>query len=474
MKPSNHKTNLPDDDRLGQLVHDYVAGIHIKEPTGDEWQQKLATSPMTLARRPAVAAFGAAAVVVTVVLTISLLRLQIDGNGGTSNPSIDPIGSSLSGGPSPEASEDGGSAAADLSQYGWFSLQAFLGCPRPAAESATEAIDPCADPAYPRDSGWGLRVGLLNAQYRELKETFPGIRDPMVFRRAMPFGTMAGRDSVLFGYFDGSESSLSLLTASSESREILWQSDLPVSSAVMHLASGRFFAAVVDSGTRRDAGIWVGQRGGGEPSRLIPPRTDLAADQEVNGWERSMYLSPNGTRLAVVDCQDRRCGVMVHDTGTGALVTERKDLRQDAIFGISDASLFGLFSCSADPCEVSALSLETGELARIPTEGCPTGYGVVTSDGRQQVLLVAVQLPDCGGRSAVVAWDPASGPKPVEFRGVPEAEFVAATSSGSYAVPSGWVLMGIGGEIAPVQGDRQGPWLVAIDGAGSIDLRFGQ
>lgn len=477
MTTKNRGSDDVDDDRIGQLVHDFVAGIEVGQPAGPEWRQRLVNSSAPTARRPLYAVIGALTIVAALLVAVSLRGLPTDRSGTvpqSTSASTPPnsVGTSHSQAPTEEVIAP---STPDLSQLGWFSMRAYFGCAKSEEETTTEAIDPCADPGYPRDAGWKLTVGLFNGQRRTLEKSFQDVRDPAVFWRAMPFGALVGNDTVLFGYFDGRQSELSLHTVSPPSDELLFQSDRPISAAVMHLASGRFYAALVESDSRRDAGIWVGRQGDSDTELLVAPRSDVAADQQINGWERSLYLTPDGSRLAIVDCQDRRCDVRVHDAQTGALQVAQNELRQDAIFGITNTALYGVFSCPAQPCGVSGLSLASGEVALLPIQGCPTGYGVVGSVVPQsQSLLVAVQLPSCGGRNAVVAWDSAGTARTVELAGEKDAEFVAATTGVGYALPSGWVLLGLGGEILPVQSDARGPWLVGTEGEEVIDLRLGK
>ena len=478
MTTMNRGSDHVDDERLGQLVHDFVAGIEVSQPAGPEWRQRLVNASAPTARRPLYAVIGALTIVASLLVAISLRGLPTDRSGTVpqlTSASTPPNSVAIS--PSPAATEVViAPSTPDLSQLGWFSMKAYFGCAKSAGATTTEAIDPCADPGYPRDAGWKLTVGLFNGQRRTLEKSFQGVRDPAVFWRAMPFGAMVGNDTVLFGYFNGRQSELSLHTVSPPSDELLFQSDRPISAAVMHLASGRFYAALVEPDGRRDAGIWVGRQGDSDTKLLVAPRSDVAADQQINGWERSLYLTPDGSRLAIVDCQNRVCDVRIHDAQSGALLVERPDLRQDVVFGITDTALYGIFSCPTRPCGISALSLTSGELAPLPVTGCATGTGVVGSvELNRPALFLTIQSPDCGGRTVVLVFDQAVPAVPTaELAGEQGAELVPITSGLGYTSPPGWALVGIGGEMVPVEPDGPGPWLLPIDGNQAINLGLGK
>ena len=224
----------------------------------------------------------------------------------------------------------------------------------------------------------------------------------------------------------------------------------------------RLFYGLLEPENRRDLGIWALDLGSGEtPKRLAAAREPL---EDVPGysWNRSLYLTPDGTRLVVRECQSFACAVRVYSASDGRLETEVVGLRDDAVFGITSHELVGVLTC--DPaCAISALDLSTGSARTISADPCMlSGSGLIgrVAGGSDLLLVESTGDSACPTRPSVLAQPIGDAVSDLAWRGASASEggqelgLAVRGSRQGYSLPDGWFLLAPAQDLALAASDE--------------------
>lgn len=367
---------------------------------------------------------------------------------------------------SASASSNPDQASPDLSKFGWFSLATYPGCPaQPLLES------PCSNPRYPRSAGFQLTAGLLNGQSREVEQSFPKIIDPSQTDRAFAVAAMVGPNQLVYAFYDGTASELHRYDISSGQDERLASLEQPIYQIAADRVSGRVYLSLVEPKTRHDDGIWVLDQAG--LRRLIPPRDDLAFDLTMNPWERSLYVSSDGTWLAVVDCARRVCELTSYLAANGQMQRQLGQLSQGLIYGVTTDEIVGDFACASNVCMTKAIRLDNGADRTIEIECGLLGTTGTDVSGAPIAIFMMRDGAGCDGAARIVEWDPATG-SITRLGKAPETGIESAgpplRSNGlGYVLPDGWVLLGPGGQLRPGASEPP-PTLLRLSDSTSVPL----
>ena len=410
------------------------------------------------------------AVALTLVVGVVATRQPDLPSSGVTPAGADASPSPLPGGqPSPPISAGSPSSGPDLGTLGWFLMTSSAGCPKSYGPES-----PCSNPAYPRTAQLLLTAGLMNGQdVRTVRRELPGILDPSNLNRAYPVAWMSGSTAVMYSLFDGNVTELHRLDIGSGIDETVITIHDPIYKAVVQQSTGMAYLSLVDAKTKHDAGIYVLEPGGTAPTRIVAPRTNLAFDIAANPWERDLFLTPDGARLAVLDCQDRRCDLTTYLTSTGSEDGATKGLSQGIVYGITNSELVGDFVCSGGTCSTVALPLGSGASRTIPV-GCGVGLGaVIETEAGGEVAVFVTRGPDCSATPGLRVWTAATGKLRAITQDLGSGPGVlgpaARAANQNYAAPAGWLLLGPGGQLLPGSSDPD-PVLLNVSDDRTITL----
>lgn len=341
----------------------------------------------------------------------------------------------------------------DLAGAPWYVMQFFSGCP---ANVVPEPVWQCSGGGPARDGFLELRAGTLDgrAPAHVVKPL------PASARLWSGLGSQASASgpfgsTVLYWFWDGRRSELHAVDAvTGADRRLLRIGDI-VYGAVLDPATSAVYFGELDAATRRDRGVWRLAAGSGAgPARVVAPQRHRYTGSEQ--WQRRLYLTPDGARLVVMDCEDLACGVSVRRAADGVQVASAQVRGRGGATGATDADLVGV-ECGSG-CSVGAVDLGTGRVRTVTEEPCAaSGYGVLgaASDGRPLVVAHAAAGPACGPEGTVVTVDLASGLVRTAWSGAP-ADPAGATlrlaiqAEGvvGYSAPAGWALLAPDGLLA--------------------------
>jgi hypothetical protein len=265
-------------------------------------------------------------------------------------------------------SSDGSPSATEqrLADYWWYSIAVKREHPQPAG--APDLID-----------GFVLTLGHLD-KARPLVEVirpFELLEPPADYLAAEPFARVAGRDHLVYGYFDGRQSQVHRVTASDGRDEIVYRTDAPIHSAALDPASDVIFFVALESDSRREDGIWRVERASDEPpSRIVPPS---GGDPRREGWLEDLWLTPSRNALVARDCNGTSCRIRVFDPTTGSLISQSRRAEAGDVFGVTDTELLYDSFCRR-PCPIAAYGLGTGRVREVG-QMCQTAAMVETAAG---------------------------------------------------------------------------------------------
>lgn len=321
--------------------------------------------------------------------------------------------------------------------------------------------------------GFRLSVGLLDGTVtRDVSIGLAGLNPPTKWSGALPFagGPYAGR--VLYGYFDGTTSTLRVVGAQDGDDRLILESDKVVHQAVLDASTDTFYYLALDPVTRSELGIFRGTLPDGMSEQLAPPRASPEATQIAS----RLFLSPDGSRLVTYDCRDDDCRLRAYIAATGELVFDVAAPASDP-FGITDSDvvLSGASAsvgagCGQVPCPAIAFDLDSGQ-QRPLVEVCSAATVADASDG--PILISDAERAPCGLEpNPIIATDLRTGEVVAEFPDQGSRELVMKTRDQAISLPGGWFLLGTGGQFytlePPVQQDAL--TLVRVDGGLTFDL----
>ena len=454
----------PDDDgRLSEMVSDYVRAIEVPRAVGETgWRRRVrgtvrwAGGEPAATRRSASAAVIVAVAALAVVLGATGLALR-QGLPATSSavPSLPTsVATSVAPG-SPSAQPSATASEPHLGDSAWFAMSSDGGCPDVVVPS--EPLWACSGSTKGRDGYMELLVGTLDGRVTaRASRTLSASAHLWTGLGSLPGAAGPFGARVLYHLFDGSRSELHVVDASDGRDDLLVTTPNVVYNAVLDPASGTVFYGQLDAVSRHDLGVWR-LRAGGAPELFLPAASGIAYTGSQQ-WHRSLALTPDGSRLVVVDCQAAECAAAVYSTVDGRAVASADGLRDDTVFGVTNADLLGIFRCDGGPCSIDAVDLGSGALRTVASDPCLlSGTGVLgkRDDGSDVLLVTAASGAGCSAPGSVVAvslddgsasrvWTP--GPPDA----VTDANLMlafAAQGSQGYATPAGWFIVAPGGAL---------------------------
>lgn len=265
---------------------------------------------------------------------------------------------------------------------------------------------------------------------------------------ALPFVSGPTSGKVLYGYFDGSQSTVAIVDvragSTAETRSI---QGAVVSAGVLAPGADRYFYLALDPATREEVGIFSAEVGG-EPEMLVGPR----AARGGTAIHSSLYLSDDGKVLVTYDCRDSSCSVRAYDVTSGALRAETAAPRSDPIglagdtLVLSGATLSGPGLCREPPCPLVLIDASTGSVdvaGRICTAGVMASSTIVVTD----VVLPGV-CNEANRDYSLASLDlGASAPEGDAVTVGGRHRLVAATIDQGVELPQGFVLLTPSGQI---------------------------
>ena len=321
--------------------------------------------------------------------------------------------------------------------------------------------------------GFHLQVGLLDGTVtRDVSIGLTNLNPPNRWSGALPFATGPDAGRVLYGYFDGTVSTLRLVSAEDGDDRLVLESEDVVHQAVLDPLTDTFYYLALDPATRRELGIFRGTVQGGKSEQLVPPRATPEATQIAS----RLFLSPDGSRLVSYDCRDDDCRLRGYVPATGDLVFDVAAPASDP-FGITDSEviLSGASTsvgagCRRVPCPAIAFDLDSGR-QRPLVEVCSGATVVEAADG--PILISDPERAPCGLEpNPIIATDLRTGEVIAEFPDQGSPELVMKTRDQAIGLPGGWFLLGTGGQFYTLEPpDQQDALtLVRVDGGLTLDL----
>ena len=451
----------PDDDsRLGEMVSYYVREIEVPRAVGASgWSRRVRGTVRWAGREPAHRTRrGASAAVVLAVAALAAvlgatglaLRQSPPATTPVPAPTANAVASVQPG--SPSAQPTATASAPQLGDSAWFAMSSDGGCPDMVVPP--EPLWGCSGSTKGRDGYMKLLVGTLDGRVAaRVSRSLPASAHLWTGRGSLPgaSGPFGGR--VLYHLFDGSRSELHIVDASDGQDALLLTTPNMIDNAVLDPASGTVFYGMLDAARRRDSGVWS-LRNGGVPRLFLAAANGLAYTGSQQ-WHRSLALTPDGSRLVVLDCQAAECAAAVYSTVDGHEVASAIGLRDDAVFGVTNTDLVGIFRCDGGHCSIDAVDLASGALRTVSSDPCLiSGTGVLgkRADGSDVLLVSAAGSAGCAAAGSVLAvslddgsasqaWTP--GPPDAATGSIVMLASASEDSQG-YDTPAGWFLVAPG------------------------------
>jgi hypothetical protein len=337
-------------------------------------------------------------------------------------------------GPAPEtgSASDPSPAAAQLGDPWWFSID--MGRAGTQREGGAELV-----------RGFRLQIGSFAGQIlSEVNHDFPIEEATADFTAAEPFAEAAGRDRLVYGFFDGQTSEVRVLSVSTGLDASVYETSDVVHFGVLDIKRQAMYVVLLEHESRRDLGVWrlsIAEPHA-EPALFLPPAD---GDPRRTGWFERLWLANDGALLVVRDCSAEGCRIRVADTATGDMVSSGETPGSGLeVYGVTEEVLYFDGNCNR-PCPLSAYSLSTGIVERLGNL-CTTA--TVTEGEGGPLLLYEVSVPqlcreqrdryevaahDIRTRREWSAYISASG----DLGLVPQAH-----GSSGFTAPEGWLLIG--------------------------------
>lgn len=364
----------------------------------------------------------------------------------------------------------------DLSGQAWYTVSAFGGCP---ANAPAEPLSACSDGGPSRPGYLELLAGTLDGRTSvHVDRSLRASAGLWVGRGSLPSASGPFGTKILYWLFDGTQSELHVADAVSSRDDTALTTRAVIYGAVLDPASGAVYYNPLDASSRHDLGIWRLDAGATVPTLLVPPASHAYTGSQQ--WDRQLLLTPDGTRLAVRDCEDLSCAVAVYGTADGVLVTRAIGLADDTVYGATDAELVVGLGCGSG-CAIGEVDLASGTVRAITTDPCTaSGSGQLgaSQDGSPLLLVSAASTAGCAGPTTVLSVDLTTGTVATVWAGAPSGASgdglgLATRGDGyqGYSAPAGWTLLAPTGSLART--NHTGslvPQLVSLSGGTEVPV----
>lgn len=299
-----------------------------------------------------------------------------------------------------------------------------------------------------RAARYRLSVGLLNGTVtRDVSIGLANLNPPSEWSGALPFAAGPFDGQVLYGYFDGTTSTLRAVSAEDGEDRLILEIDEVLHQAILDPGTDAFYYLALDPATRGELGIFRGTVRGGETEQLVPPRFSPDATQIAS----KLFLTPDASRLVSHDCRDDECRLRAYAAANGDLIFDVAAPASDA-FGITDsevilsgASVSVGDGCPQVPCAAVAFDLGSG---RKRTLGNVCGAAmVVAAAGGPMLVSDGAPHGQCAPEPVpIIATDIRTGGVVAEFPLQAARELVMNTRDQAVGLPQGWFLTGRAGQ----------------------------
>jgi len=415
--PLQPRGAAPSDDELSSAVADHVRSLAVPPGLVEAgWRRRprpavrFAPDRGRPARRPSPLAAGAAVAVVALVAGALWVGAQAERRTAASPSAPAPtavatvLPSASPSSPSPTATAT--LAAPDLAGYAWFAVSFDGGCP---AGSASEPLSGCSGSSAARPGRFELFAGTLDGRTTlHVARTLPGSARLWVGRGSQSFGAGPFGGRIVYTVFDGSRTEVHVVDAATgrdDRRAIL---RVAVDSAVLDASTGALYLGELDTSARRDLGVWRLPQGSGAPEVVVAPTGHAYTGPQE--WVRGLFISADGSRLLVRDCEDGSCALRAYRTSDGSQTASATLAGSSDVFGLAGSEAVGLFGCRGDACSVGALDLDTGKVRTLTDDRCAlSGYGVLGAEADGTPVLLVPAFPGCGPDGTVLSVDLAGG-----------------------------------------------------------------
>lgn len=294
-------------------------------------------------------------------------------------------------------------------------------------------------------SGLRVRGGTLDGRTTlDTHHRFPPLGGGGALVLATPFHSEIRGARVVYGFFDGQDSQLTLVSLETGATSLVETSGDVIHSAALS-DGGTVYYLQLDAKTRKEKGIF--RRAAGQlPVMVVQPRGVSPAP--VDG--STLYVTPGGEFLLVHDCAFESCVLRIYVADTGEYVREYKTFARGLLGVFRDYAVAGA-ECVEAPCRAVRLASRQDEA---------TTFGTVCDRSRaidlgSVIAVVTNKKPDCLGDARNMVIDPVGGGtlaigRP-EFAGMDVVGIGAEPAVGSIVLATdGQLLGGANGRILDV------------------------
>jgi hypothetical protein len=340
----------------------------------------------------------------------------------------------------------------DLAGNAWFTASFFGGCP---GGSPSEPLSACSGSSAARAGRFELFVGTLDGRTAlHVVRPLPVTARLWVGRGSQSFGAGPFGGKVVYTVFDGSRTEVHVVDAATGQDDARATVRAAVDGAVLDASTGALYLGELDVAQRRDLGVWRLDPGSNAAEAVVP-----AADHAYTGpqeWGRGLFISADGSRLLVRDCEDGSCTLRAYRTSDVAQTASATLVGSSDVFGVTGSEAVGLLGCRGAACSVGALDLDTGRVRTLTGDRCAlNGPGVIAAEADGTPVLLVPAAPGCGAAGSVLAVDLAGGGAQALWSPPPADPATGAvlTLAGQmedvqgYGVPAGWMLVAPASEL---------------------------
>lgn len=285
-------------------------------------------------------------------------------------------------------------------------------------------------------SGLRVRGGTLDGRTTiDTHHRFAPVGGGGALVRATPYQSEVQSARVVYGFFDGQDSQLTLVSLVTGATTLVESTTDVIHSAAIS-DDGTVYYLRLDTKTREERGIfrWVA---GQASVILVEPRGVSPVPFEGS----TLYVTPGGAFLLVHDCAVESCVLRIYRADTGEYVREYKTFARGLLGVFPDYAVAGA-ECVKAPCRAVRLAFGQDET---------TTFGTVCDRSRAidlggAVAVVTVKKPACLGDARDLVVDSVGGGSlsvgRQEFAGMDVVGIGAEPAAGSMVLATDGQLLG--------------------------------